>query len=57
MCLITTFLGPDSGGTVEGNDHPGPALSYFDSVKHYPGAASRGNGGAALSKRSFTILS
>ena len=33
---------------MEGNDHLGPALAYFDSVKHYPGAASRGNGGAAL---------
>ena len=35
-------------GTVEGNDHPRPALAYFDSVKHYPRAASWGNGGAAL---------
>ena len=48
MCLITTFSGLDSGGMVEGNDHPGPAPTYFDSVKYYPGAASWNNGGAAL---------
>ena len=35
MCLLITFPWPDLGGTVEGNGHLG--------------AASWGNGGAALS--------
>ena len=58
MCLISTFSGPDSGGTVEGNDHLGSALIYFDSVKHYPGAASRANGGTTLTlDRKVSLLS
>ena len=48
MCLISTFSRPDSGGRVEGNDHPGPTPVYFDFLKHYPGAASQANGGTAL---------
>ena len=37
---------------MKGNDHPGPALVYFDSVKHYPRTASRANGGDALRSKS-----
>ena len=48
MCLISTFSGPDSRGTVEGNDHPGHALVYFDFVQYYPGARFWANGGDAL---------
>ena len=48
MCLLTTFSGPNSGETVDGNGRLGPALAFFDLVKNYPGAASRGNNGVAL---------
>ena len=39
---------------MEGNDHLGHVLVYFDSEKHYPGAASWGNGGAALKHHEFS---
>ena len=48
MCLLTTFSGLDSGGTVEANAPPGPALAFVDSVNQDPGVASRGHAGVAL---------
>ena len=48
MCLLTTFLGPDSRGTMECNGRLGLALAFFDLVKNYLGTASWSNGRAAL---------
>ena len=50
MCLLTTFSGPDSGGMVEANAPPGPALAFVDSINQDPGVASRAHAGAALSR-------